>query len=220
MYIHWRARDNRSKWETGEGGGRGRGTKTRTVFPSWLISTRFRIRTRRRFVRATWILVWTGNRLLSQFSISLVQLVRLAPPPPLPPRRLITTKRRFPFPPTQENFAPPSLPPSRLRLFNPAPIFLFDRSISRAASRETAESGNQRFWSAVSVSDKNLLHPEMGEGIGLPATITICKSLQDRSEVCGVRDYVGDNVVQRGGREKEGRGIEKKGKQEIYGNRS
>lgn len=139
---------------------------------------------------------------------------------PLPPRRLITTKRRFPFPPTQENFASSSLPPSRLRLFNPAPIFLFDRSISRAASRETAESGNQRFWSAVSVSDKNLLRPEMGEGIGPPATITICKSLQDRSEVCGVRDYVGDNVVQRGGRGKEGRGIEKKGKQEIYGNRS
>lgn len=42
-YIHWRARDNRSKWET-EGKGV---TKTSTVFPSWLISTRFRIRTRR-----------------------------------------------------------------------------------------------------------------------------------------------------------------------------
>lgn len=96
--LHWRARDNRSKWETeGE-----RATKTRTVFPSWLISTRFRIRTRRRLDRSCHL----DSRLDGKpVVISIFHFARATLPLP-PSQRLITTKRRFPFPPTQ-NF--PSL---------------------------------------------------------------------------------------------------------------
>lgn len=169
MYIHWRARDNRSKWET-EGERGGGATKTRTVFPSWLISTRFRIRTRRRLDRSCHL----DSRLDGKpVVISIFHFARAtrASRPPFPSQRLITTKRRFPFPPTQ-NFASLLVRP----FFNPAPIFLFDRSISRATNRETAESGNQRFDETQQFRQiKIFFVPKRGIGPAAAIVVKVCK---------------------------------------------
>lgn len=204
MYIHWRARDNRSKWET-EGERGGGATKTRTVFPSWLISTRFRIRTRRRLDRSCHL----DSRLDGKpVVISIFHFARAtrASRPPFPSQRLITTKRRFPFPPTQ-NFASSwsSLIPRQF-------FYLIGRLAARQVAKLLKAVINDSTKLSSFASDKNLLRPETGNRASGSDS---CKSLQDRSEVCG---YIGDNVVQRGvvaSRGEERDRVEK----EIYGNR-